>query len=227
MPGSYQVNDRKRKLSPTPDRRTVGLAQDALVFCCFNQTYKILPDLFDAWMRILAAVPGSILWLLESNPWAIDNLRREAALRGVDSNRLVRAAPLPLAEHLARMGAADLFLDTMPYNAHTTASDALWAGLPVLTCPADTFASRVAGSLLGAVGMPELIAGSLHAYEAMAVRLASNRAELTALRRKLAACRSSAPLFDTPAFARELEAAFRQMWENYVAGRPPRRIELA
>ena len=225
MPGSYQVNDRQRPLPPTPGRGALGLAPDAFVFCCFNQAYKIMPGVFDAWMRMLAAVPGSVLWLLDSA--ALANLRREAAARGVDPARLVAAPPLPLAQHLARIGAADLFLDTLPYNAHTSASDALWMGLPVLTCPGDTFASRVAGSLLAAVGMPELIAGSLEQYEATALRLGSNPAELAGLRGKLRAARNSAPLFDTPGFARAIEAAYVQMWQHLLAGGGPHRIVLS
>src|SRR6185436_8043295 len=154
LPGSYQVNDRKRPVAATPSRRELGLPEHGFVFCCFNHTYKILPETFSVWMRLLEAVPGSILWLLESNPWAGENLRREARMRGVDPERLVFAPPLPMDRHLGRLAAADLFLDTTPYNAHTTASDALWVGLPVLTAPGDTFASRVAGSLLTAVGLP-------------------------------------------------------------------------
>lgn len=225
LPGSYQVNDRERPQPGVASRASLGLPPAAFVFCCFNQAYKILPGVFDAWMRILAAVPGSVLWLLESA--ALANLRKEASNRGVDPARLVAAPPLPLAQHLARLGAADLFLDTLPYNAHTSASDALWVGLPVLTCPGDTFASRVAGSLLTAVGMPELITGSLADYEALAIRLAGSAPELAALRGRLRAGRATAALFDTPAFARNLEEAFARMWERHAAGDVPERIALA
>jgi predicted O-linked N-acetylglucosamine transferase (SPINDLY family) len=226
LPGSYQVNDRKRPVAATPPRRELGLPENGFVFCCFNHTYKILPETFSVWMRLLEAVPGSILWLLESNPWAGENLRREARIRGVDPDRLVFAPPLPMDRHLGRLAAADLFLDTTPYNAHTTASDALWAGLPVLTAPGDTFASRVAGSLLTAVGLPELIAGSMESYEALALQFARERERLAALRGKLARNRDAAPLFDTPRFARNLESAYEIMWRQYQSGDGPRAIEL-
>ena len=226
MPGSYQVNDRKRAVAEMPRRTELGLPEDALVYCCFNHTFKILPHVFAVWMRLLKAVPRSVLWVLESNRWAAANLRREARARGVDPERLVFAPQYPQERHLGRMRAADLFLDTLPYNAHTTASDALWVGLPVLTCAGDTFASRVAGSLLTAVGMPELITNSLEEYEAMALGLARNPGQLTALREKLARNRTSAPLFDTPVFARHLETAYSRMWENHLAGNEPRAILL-
>ncbi len=226
LPGSYQVNDRKRTAADTPPRRELGLPEKAFVFCCFNQAYKILPHTFEVWMRLLRAVPDSVLWLLESNPWAAHNLRREMRNRGVEPERLIVAPKLPLDRHLARLRAADLFLDTLPYNAHTTASDALWVGLPVVTCPGATFASRVAGSLLAAVGMPELIAGSMHEYEALAVELARNPEQLLALRERLGRSRLTAPLFDTPAFARNLEAAYLEMWQNDLAGNGPREIRL-
>jgi predicted O-linked N-acetylglucosamine transferase (SPINDLY family) len=226
LPGSYQVNDRRRAVADTPPRRDLELRDGSFVFCCFNQPYKILPRTFAVWARLLQSVPGSVLWLLETNRWATRNLRREAERCGIAPERLVFAPKLPLDRHLARLRAADLFLDTFPYNAHTTASDALWVGVPVVTCSGDTFASRVAGSLLTAVGMPELIAGSLEEYEALALRLARNPAELAELREALSRNRASTPLFDTPAFARHLEAAYRQMWDNYRAGNPPSAIEL-
>ncbi len=224
--GCYQVNDRKRAIGERPSRRELGLPDHRTVFFCFNQSYKILPDTFASWMRILAAAPDSVLWLLEWNPQAAGNLRREAARRGVDPARLIFAPLLPHRGHLARIGAADLLLDTLPYNAHTVASDALWCGLPVLTCPGDTFPSRVAASQLTSAGMPELIARSIAEYEAIAVRLAHNAAELAALRERLARNRTSCALFDTPAFVRDLEAAFVQMWETYAAGGPPAAIDL-
>lgn len=226
MPASYQANDRRRVVGPTPPRRELGLPEDAFVFCSFNHTYKILPGVFAAWMRLLQAVPGSVLWLLKSNPWAERNLRVEAQGRGVAPERLVLAPVLPHAQHLGRARAADLFLDTQPYNAHTTASDVLWAGLPVLSCAGNTFASRVAGSLLTSVGLPELVTRSMDEYEALALRLARNPVELAALREKLARNRDSTPLFDTPAFTRHLETAYLRMWENHLAGSPPRPIEL-
>jgi protein O-GlcNAc transferase len=227
MPGSYQVNDRKRKIAATPSRRALGLPERGFVFCSFNQPYKILPETFALWMRLLAAVPDGVLWLLEYNGSALANLRKEAARRGIAPHRLVAAPPLRPEEHLGRLRAADLFLDTWPYNAHTSASDALWAGVPVLTFPGATFASRVAGSLVSAAGMPELIADSQQAYEQAALRLASAPAELAALRQRLAARRGDAALFDAPAFTRALEAAFMRMHDHWRAGRPPARIDLS
>lgn len=226
MPDSYQVNDRRRPVGATPSRPALGLPGNGFVFCCFNQPYKILPEVFAVWMRMLQAVPGSVLWLLELNPWVAPNLRREASARGVDPARLVFAPLLPLAEHLGRLPAADLFLDTLPVNAHTTASDALWAGLPLLTCTGETFASRVAGSLLAAAGIPELITGSLAEYEALGLRLARAPGELAELRRRLSRDRDTAPLFDTPRFVRHLEAAFETMWRIHCSGAAPRLIAL-
>jgi predicted O-linked N-acetylglucosamine transferase (SPINDLY family) len=202
------------------------LPQDAFVFCCFNQTYKILPQVFAVWMRLLAAVPGSVLWLLEGSQRSTQNLRREAQARGVAPERLVFAPKLPLDKHLGRARAADLFLDTAPYNAHTTATDALWVGVPVLTCAGETFVSRVAGSLLGAVGLPELVTHSVADYEALALRLAGSPTMLGALRNRLEASLTSAPLFDTPAFVKNLEEAFLRMWALHAAGKRPRRIDL-
>ncbi len=226
LPDCYQVNDRRRQRAETPARRELGLPGEAFVFCCFNQTYKLLPEVFAAWMRMLESVPGSVLWLLEWNPWVAQNLRREAAARGVDPSRLIFAPSLPLAQHLGRLSAADLFLDTLPYNAHTSASDALWAGLPLLTCAGETFASRVAASLLAAVGLPELVTHSLADYEALGLRLARAPAELAALRARLASNRATAPLFDTPRFVRHLETAYEAMWRIHAAGGAPRLIEL-
>jgi predicted O-linked N-acetylglucosamine transferase (SPINDLY family) len=226
MPGSYQANDRKRPVADPPSRREVGLPDDAFVFCCFNQAYKILPEVFLSWMRLLQAVPQSVLWLLDWNARATQNLQREARNRGVDAGRLIFAPKLPLDEHLRRLGAADLFIDTFPYNAHTMASDALWVGLPIVTCAGNTFASRVAGSLLTALGVPELIAASPVEYEALALRLARSPRELFLLRDKLRGQRSTAMLFDTPRFARSLEKAYESMWLNYRQGRAPRMIEL-
>jgi predicted O-linked N-acetylglucosamine transferase (SPINDLY family) len=226
LPGSYQANDRKRAVADTPPRSVLGLPAQAFVFCCFNHTYKILPDVFAAWVRLLKAVPESVLWLLKSNAWAEQNLRREAQRHGIAPERLIFAPGWPQDRHLGRIPAADLFLDTLPYNAHTTASDALWAGLPVVTCAGNTFASRVAGSLLTAVGMPELVTRSMKDYEALALRLANNPGELAALRMKLARNRATTPLFDTPAITRQLETAYSRIWEIYLAGNPPRAIVL-
>jgi predicted O-linked N-acetylglucosamine transferase (SPINDLY family) len=226
MPGSYQVNDRKREVADTPPRRALGLPDGAIVFCCLNQTLKILPDVYAAWMRLLGAVPGSVAWLVDTGPQATANLRREAQRHGIGPERLVFAPRVPIAQHLGRLRAADLFLDTYPYNAHSTASDSLWVGLPVLTRAGDTFASRAAGSQLTAIGVPELITHSIEEYEALALRLARQPAELAALREKLARNRLTSTLFDTPAYTKHLEAAFRQMWDRFVAGDAPRAIEL-
>ncbi len=223
----YQANDRKRIARRSPTHRAeAGLPADGFVFCCFNQTYKITPPCFDVWMRLLHAVPGSVLWLLADNRWAEDNLRREAAARGVSPERLVFAPRLAAPEHLARHRLADLFLDTFPYNAHTTASDALWMGLPVLTCAGRGFASRVAGSLLHAVGLPELVTHDLAEYERLALTLARDPARLVALRRHLDAVRTTAPLFDIDRTRREIEQAYQQMWELAQRGEAPRSIGL-
>lgn len=227
MPHSYQVNDSRREVAEVPlSRATAGLPEDAFVFCCFNANYKILPETFDCWMRILAALPGAVLWLFEGHPESAVNLRREAERRGVAGERLIFAEPLPPAEHLARVGLADLFLDTRPCNAHTTASDALWAGVPVLTWLGRAFASRVAASLLKAVGLPEMIAETQKAYEALAVELARDPVRLAALREKLVTQRAHAPLFDTRRFARDLESAYRTMHARSVAGLAPEHFNV-
>lgn len=222
LPDCYQCNDDKRAISEhTPSRAECGLPAEGFVFCCFNNAFKLTPDFFDIWMRLLRAVPGSVLWLLHDNRWARTNLGREAAARGVAPERIIFAPKLPHPDHLARHRLADLFLDTLPYNAHTTASDALWVGLPLVTCAGETFAGRVAGSLLRAIGLPELVTGSLEEYEALALRLARDGDLLAALRTRLAGSKWTHPLFDTERFARNIEAAYRQMWETWRAGRPP------
>ncbi|NJD88586.1 MAG: tetratricopeptide repeat protein [Betaproteobacteria bacterium] len=222
MPGCYQANDSKRRISERAfTRAQMGLPESGFVFCSFNNNFKIAPDTFDAWMRLLGRVEGSVLWLLEDNEWAAANLRAEAGRRGIDAGRLVFARRMPLDEHLARHRLADLFLDTLPYNAHTTASDALWAGLPVLTCLGGTFAGRVAASLLRAVGLPELVVDTVQEYEALALALASDPERLAGLRRRLEANRATAPLFDSARFAANLEAAYRRMVERREAGLAP------
>ncbi|HEU4709105.1 MAG TPA: tetratricopeptide repeat protein, partial [Methylophilaceae bacterium] len=217
----YQPNDSKRPVDKTPTRAEAGLPEQGFVFCCFNQTFKIAPEVFDIWMRLLQAVPDSVLWLLECNRWAKENLRKEAQAHGVDPNRLIFAPRVPIAEHLARHALADLFLDTLPYNAHTTASDTLWMGVPIITCPGATFTSRVAGSLLHAAKLPELITDSLKEYEALALRLAHEAQTLQALKDKLRSSRVSTPLFDTTAFARHLEQTYQRMWQRWQDGEPP------
>jgi predicted O-linked N-acetylglucosamine transferase (SPINDLY family) len=228
LPESYQVNDTRRIIPDAPVRRmALGLPDDAFVFCCFNNTYKITPALFERWMRILQRVRGSVLWLLQDNVWAEANLRKEAQSLGVAGYRLFFAPRMPLSEHLARHRAADLFLDTAPCNAHTTASDALWAGLPLLTCAGDTFAGRVAASLLRAIRLPELIASTPAEYEARAVQLATEPAQLAEVRDRLARNRLTQPLFDIAAFTRHLERAYATMYERQRAGLGPEHITLA
>jgi predicted O-linked N-acetylglucosamine transferase (SPINDLY family) len=226
LPNCYQPNDTKRAIAPTPTRRDCGLPEQGFVFCAFNSAHKFTPDIFDVWMRLLAAVPGSVLWVLSRSATAEQNLRREAAARGVAPERLIFAPAQPLAEHLARHRLADLFLDTLPYNAHTTASDALWAGLLVVTCAGETFAGRVAGSLLRAVGLPELVTASLADYESTALALAREPQKLAALKEKLARNLPTAPLFDTARYTRDLEAAYARMWDLWRAGEAPQAIAL-
>jgi protein O-GlcNAc transferase len=227
LPDSYQVNDRKRSIAEhTPARVELGLPESGFVFCSFNNSFKITPATFDVWMGLLRQVEGSVLWLLGDNAAAMANLRREAERRGVTGDRLVFAPRTSLEAHLARHRRADLFLDTFPYNAHTTASDALWAGLPVLTRPGETFASRVAGSLLSAAGLPELITASLADYEALALRLATTPALLAGMREKLARHRLTAPLFDTDRTRRHIEAAYVTMYQRSQRGEPPASFDV-
>jgi predicted O-linked N-acetylglucosamine transferase (SPINDLY family) len=223
MPDTFMVNDAGRKISGrVPSRTEAGLPETGFVFCCFNNTSKITPDVFDIWTRVLKDVEGSVLWLSSANAIAPNNLRREAEKRAVAGERLVFAPKVALNEdHLARIGLADLFLDTLGYNAHATAVDALWAGVPVLTCAGATFASRVAGSLLGAVGLPELITYSPSDYEALAMRLAQEPEFLSGLKQKLARNRAAHPLFDTVRFTRHLETAYTIMWERTQRGERP------
>jgi protein O-GlcNAc transferase len=222
LPDSYQVNDSQRLISEnSSSRRDLLLPDDGFVFCCFNNSQKITPALFDVWMRLLQQVEGSVLWLLDENSTASENLRHEAEKRGVAGQRLVFAARASLADHLARHRRADLFLDTLPYNAHTTASDALWAGLPVLTCLGTTFAGRVAASLLRAVGLAELVTHSLDEYEALALKLAHEPSYLASLKEKLLRNRTTDPLFDTGRCARRLEAAYTMMLERHQRGELP------
>jgi tetratricopeptide (TPR) repeat protein len=218
LPDCYQVNDRCRKISDRVFTRIeVGLPEEGFVYCCFNNNYKITPNMFDSWVRILRAVPGSVLWLFEENPTAAENLRNEAEIRGLDANRLVFAQRMELPEHLARHRLADLFLDTLPCNAHTTASDALWAGLPVLTQKGESFAARVAASLLTAINLPELITNTAEEYEALAIRLASHPEQLSAIKAKLQRNRLATPLFDTDRYTMHLEQLYSRMYERYQA----------
>ena len=221
LPCSYQVNDRWREVASARTRKDWGLPTEGLVLCSFNNSYKISPGFFDIWMRLLRSVPGSVLWLLETNALVKGNLRSEAEKRGVDSGRLIFAPVVPSAEHLGRHRHADLFLDTLPCNAHTTASDALWAGLPVLTCGGGTFAGRVAGSLLTAIGLPELITESLEEYEQTALTLARDPQRLAALRQKLEINRDASALFDLPKLTGNFETAYERMWQTWLSGQTP------
>jgi predicted O-linked N-acetylglucosamine transferase (SPINDLY family) len=228
LPDCYQANDRRRPIAGrTFSRADCGLPAEGFVFCCFNNTYKITPATFDGWMRILAAVQGSVLWLLEDNAAAAANLRREAAARGIGPDRIVFAGRIAPAEHLARHRCADLFLDTLPYNAHTTASDALWAGLPVLTCRGETFAGRVAASLLGNIGLAELVAPTQADYERLAIELATQPARLASVAGTLAGNRLTTALFDTARFTGHIEAAYLAMVGRQRAGLAPDHIAVA
>jgi len=211
LPHSYQPNDRKRPIANLATRKECGIAENAFVFCCFNQTFKITQDYFDVWMRLLKAKPNSVLWLLECNRWAKQNLLAHAAQRGIAQERLMFAPRVAIAEHLARHAHADLFLDTAPYNAHTTCSDALWMGVPVLTCVGETFASRVAGSLIKTAGLDALITYSLQEYENKALQLADNPQLLADMKQKLLNEKMTSPLFDTEQFARGLERIYQEI----------------
>jgi protein O-GlcNAc transferase len=228
LPNSYFVGDASRAIAGKVfSRAELGLPSSGFVFCCFNSTHKIAPEVFACWMRILEQVEGSVLWLFQGNPDAAGNLTKQATARGIDPARLILAGRLPPAEHLARHRAADLFLDTLPYNAHTTASDALWAGLPVLTCLGETFAGRVAASLLHAIGLPELITTTMAGYERMAIELATDPKRLAAIRATLAANRLTARLFDTRRFTRHIEAAHTAMHARHQAGLAPDLIDIS
>ncbi|MBF0271297.1 MAG: tetratricopeptide repeat protein [Magnetococcales bacterium] len=227
LPHCYQPNDRLRALPESgPSREACGLPATGLIFSNFNQTYKITPEIFAAWMEVLRQVPESILWLLESNPLVADNLRREAEKRGMDPARIHFAPKLGVAEHLARYHLVDLVLDTFPVTSHTTASDALWIGCPLVTIAGDTFVSRVAGSLLHAIGAPELVATNLEEYVSIALELARNPERLQALRTRIQSNRATSPLFDTPRFTRDLEAVFETIWQRHEAGETPTHLDI-
>jgi len=219
---SYQVNDSTKRISErTPSRIELGLPEHGFVFCSFNNTFKITPTVFDVWMRLLWHVQGSVLWLLSGNATAEANLRREAQRRGIDPERLVFAPRISPEDHLVRQRVADLFLDTFPCNAHVTASDALWVGLPILTCAGRSFASRVASSLLCAMNLEELVTNSLEEYERRALELASNRPLLQQIRERIEQNRSTAPLFDTQRFRKQIESAYITMYERQCRGERP------
>ena len=226
LPHSYQPHGRLAPVGLMPTRAEVGLPSDGFVFCCFNQAYKITAEIFDVWCRLLADVPGSVLWLLQSSQ-AEGNLRNAACQRGIDPNRIVFAKHRPQREHLGRLKLADLVLDTAPYNAHTTASDALWVGIPLVTCPGSTFASRVAGSVLTAIGLPELITEDLEAYYQCAYQLATNPESHRRLRDRLKRNRLTTPLFNIRHYARDLESLYEAMWTRYLAGKAPASISAS
>jgi predicted O-linked N-acetylglucosamine transferase (SPINDLY family) len=228
LPDCYQVNDSLRTIAAKPPlRQEVGLTDQGFVFCCFNNNHKIAAPVFEAWMRILQKVEGSVLWLLRDNPGVERNLRRVAAARGIDPARLIFANRVGHDEHLARHRLADLFLDTIPFNAHTTASDALWTGLPILTCRGESFAGRVAASLLQAAGLPELVTSNLQEYEALAVKLACEPQLLEAVRAKLERNRLTSRLFDTDRFRRHIESTYTTMWRLWQDGEAPRNFAVA
>lgn len=227
LPNCFQPTDRQRPKSDKKfTRAEVGLPQEGFVFCCFNTNYKITPDVYDIWMRILKQVPGSVLWLVAEGPTVEHNLRNEAAARGVSGERLIFAQRMPFAEHQTRLQLAGLFLDTLPYNAGATATDMLWSGLPVLTRLGDTFVGRMAASLLNAIHLPELIATTPEAYEQMAIDLATHPEKLAAIKNKLAENRLTTPLFDTALFTKNIEAAYSAMYERHQAELPPDRIVI-
>ncbi len=227
LPGCYQCNDGTRRLPVAPSRKSQGLPEDALVLCGFNQPYKISPEVFDVWCRLLQRLPDAVLWLLAWTPQAPPALRREAAARGIDPARLVFADTVGQDAHLDRVACADLFLDTWPCNGHTTVSDMLWAGVPVVTTSGRTFASRVAGSLLKAVGLPELVCEDVESYEDLAFRLATDVPQRQAVAGRLAAARKTSPLFSSAQLAPQLEALYGRMWARAVAGLPAEHLPAA
>ena len=218
MPNCYQANSRRRVTKKVPTREEAGLPANGFVFCCFNNNWKILPEMFDCWMRILKRVDGSVMWLFGDNEMAASNLRKEAESRDIAPSRIVFAKRIPNEEHLARYRLADLFLDTFPYNAHTTASDALWVGTPILTLEGATFASRVAASILHSIQLPELITRSIEDYESLAIQLALDPARLAAIKANLERNKSTAPLFDTQLFTEQIESAYQTVYDQYYAG---------
>jgi predicted O-linked N-acetylglucosamine transferase (SPINDLY family) len=228
LPDAYQINDRQRTRPASPGRRKDhGLADDHVVYCNFNGVSKITPDTFEQWLRILQRTPKSLLWLLSGSATVKQNLQRACEQHGVDGARIVFAGQLPYAEHIARYHHADIFLDTAPYNAHTTCSEALWLGCPVITCLGDAFPGRVAASLLHAAGLEDLIATSPAAYEDLAVRLAQDAARRRTIRERLRKEGARLPLFDAPRQVRHLEAAYSEMWRIFSAGEAPRAITVS
>jgi predicted O-linked N-acetylglucosamine transferase (SPINDLY family) len=227
LPNCYQTNCRNRDVSQNIlTREELNLPEDGFVFCCFNNNNKITPAMFNNWMRILQQVEGSVLWLLESNQWAVENLRMEAKKRGVNEERLVIASRLPIKDHLNRLRHADLFLDTLPYNAHTTASDALRMGVPLVTQMGNAFAGRVASSLVKTLGMEELITHCAEEYVKLAVDLATDRELFLMIRNKLIRNIQTAHLYDSELFTRHIEKAYEMIYERYQSDLPPEHITV-
>ena len=227
LPNTYMPTDNGRELSERHmTRRDMGLPEEAFVFCCFNNNYKITSSEFDIWMRLLNKVEGSVLWLRQSNQWSELNIKKEAQRRKIDPERVVFAGRVPMAEHLTRQRLADLFIDTFSFNAHTTAAEALWTGLPVVTKTGQGFAARVAGSLLNSVGLPELITKNEHDYEMLISELATSQSKLIKIRKKLAANLLKQPLFDTEQYTKHIEDGYQQAYQNYFEGNPPKTITV-
>ena len=227
LPDTYQANDSTKKISDKIfTREELGLPKDGFVFCCFNNNYKITPQVFDVWMHLLERVKKSVLWILSENINISKNLKKEATIRGIDSNRIVFAERIKMNEHLARQKVADLFIDTFPYTGHTTASDALWVGLPVLTRIGKSFASRVSASLLNAIDLSELVTNSEKEYEDLAIELAINSPKLKEIKNKLKNNKNTKPLFNTQVFARNIEKAYSLMYERYLKKLPIKNIEI-
>ncbi|QWD28117.1 tetratricopeptide repeat protein [Polynucleobacter paneuropaeus] len=227
LPHCYQVNDSRKFISEKKfSRKEFDLPEDAFVFCCFNNNYKILPETFESWMRMLKKVDGSVLWLLEDNEWARGNLKKEAENFDIDPSRLIFAKRMPLEDHLARHQLADLFLDTSPYNAHTTASDALWAGLPILTLIGNTFAGRVCSSLLMAIDLADLITESREDYENLAIELATDPLRLNSIRERLKQNRTSSPLFNSSLTTKQIEKAFQKILQCSLNGATPENLVI-
>ena len=227
MPDSYKLDHPTRKVSDKIFiREELGLPKNGFVFCCFNKTYKITPNVFDIWMKILKQVKGSVLWLLEDNMTATSNLKLEANKRGVDAKRIIFAKRMKMSDHLARHKVADLFIDTFPYNAHTTASDGLWVGLPFLTFVGNTFASRVGASMLNAIGLPELITHSENEYKNKAIELATNSILLKKIKKKLERNKLYKPLFDAKLFTKNVESAYKKIYKKYDSNIPTENIEI-
>jgi predicted O-linked N-acetylglucosamine transferase (SPINDLY family) len=227
LPDCFQANDDRRAVAGrVTDRAEYGLPAEGPVLCCFNNSFKLTPDCFDIWMRLLLAHPAAVLWLVAQHALTQRNLRHEAQRRGVDPNRLIFAAQLPYEQHLARLGCADLFLDTLPFNGGTTVSDALWAGLPVISCSGEALASRMGGSLLRAVGLDELVSSDLAGYERLALALLADRRRLTALKARLLEQRQHSVLFDTARFTRHLEAAYLLVWQRCRQRLPPKHLQV-